>query len=249
MPANNNYTRTIPDAPLPVSMLPRASSVSSKDLLLLVKPNNDPGDKTKALELDTLVNSDLLRFSNVLGGTFTNIVTYTGPLPWSNNGSNLCRVTTDPRNQVIFFVEGTSGSAGPAQVTAGFDLMGFQYGLKGMVRSYFPYDDQNYDRKDQYISAGSKEYIRDPTDPEQFILVHDEDRVCYKGAFMEDPTPLPNVDWASKPAQMRTKTVNLWIAGGVTANPYRLPPPASYTLNIQALIFKARYSSTSLELV
>lgn len=54
MPANNNYTRTIPDAPLPVSMLPRASSVSSKDLLLLVKPNNDPGDKTKGLELGTL---------------------------------------------------------------------------------------------------------------------------------------------------------------------------------------------------
>lgn len=247
MTANNNYTRTIPDAPLPVSMLPRASEVSSQDLLLLVKPNNDPGDKTKALELDTLVNSDILRFSNVLGGTFTNIITYTGPLAYSNTGSKLCQVTTDPRNQVIFFVEGTSGPAGSAQVVTGKLLTDFQYGLKGMVRSYFPYSDENYDRKDQYISAGSKSYIRDPTDPEDFILVHDEDRVCYKGAFMEDPTPLPAVDWASKPAQMRTKTVGLWIAGGTSANPYRLAPPESYTLSIQALIFKARYDSTLLE--
>ncbi len=243
MPANNNYTRTIPDAPLPVSMLPRASSVSSKDLLLLVKPNNDPGDKTKALELDTLVNSDLLRFSNVLGGTFTNTVTYTGPLPWSINGSLLCQVTTDPRNQVIFFVEGTSESAGSAQEVLQLAVTHFQYGLKGMVRSRFTYDSQNYDRNDQYISAGSKDYIRDPTDPEQFILVHDEDRVCYKGAFMENPAALSNVDWASAPSPTRIKTVGLWMAGGVTANPYRLTPPASYTLNIQALIFKARYAA------
>lgn len=249
MTANNNYNRTIPDAPLPVSMLPRANEVSSQDLLLLVKPNNEPGDKTKALELDTLVNSDLLRFSNVLGGTFTNILTYTGPLPWSNTGSNLCRVTTDPRNQVIFFVEGTSGPAGTPQPYSGGVTSAFQYGLIGMVRSYFPFEDQNYSRNDQYISAGSKRYIRNPTDPENFILVHDEDRVCYKGEFRENNTPLPNVDWASKPAQMRSKTVDLYIAGGVTGNPYRLPPPASYTLNIQALIFKARYGATLLESV
>ena len=249
MTANNNYTRTIPDAPLPVSMLPRANEVSSQDLLLLIKPNNDPGDKTKALELETLANSDILRFSNVLGGTFTNILTYTGPLPWSNNGSNLCQVETDPRNQVIFFVDGTSESAGQAQVVSGQALKSFQYGLKGMVRSYFPFDDQNYSRNDQYISAGSKDFINNPSIPESYILVHDEFRVCYKGAFMEDPTPLPNVDWASKPAEMRTKTVGLWIAGGVTDNPYKLTPPASYTLKIQALIFKARYAAASLESV
>lgn len=243
------YNRQIPDAPIAPSMLPRASEVSSQDLLLLIKPNNDPGDKTKALELDTLVNSDILRFSNVLGGIFTNIVTYTGPLAWSNEGSKLCQVVTDPRNQVIFFVEGTSESAGQAIQVSGQAQTSFQYGLKGMVRSYFPFDDQNYSRNDQYISAGSKDFINNPSNPESFILVHDEFRVCYKGAFMEDPTPLPNVDWASKPAQMRTKTVGLWIAGGVTANPYKLPPPASYTLNIQALIFKARYGAASLESV
>lgn len=247
MTANNNYTRTIPDAPLPVSMLPRASEVSSQDLLLLIKPNNNLGDKTKALELDTLVNSDILRFSNVLGGTFTNAITYTGPLAFSITGSKLCQVTTDPRNQVIFFVEGTSGPAGSAQVVTGKLLTDFQYGLKGMVRSYFPYSDENYDRNDQYISAGSKSYIRDPADPEDFILVHDEDRVCYKGEFRENHAALADVDWASKPAPMRKKTVELWIAGGISANPYRLAPPESYTLSIQALIFKAGYNGALLE--
>lgn len=249
MTANNNYTRTIPDAPLPVSMLPRASEVSSQDLLLLVKPNNEPGDKTRAMELDTLVNSDILRFSNVLGGTFTNILTYTGPLPWSNTGSRLCQLITDPRNQVIFFVEGTSESAGTPQVVSGGATSSFQYGLKGMVRSHFPYDGQKYDRNDQYISAGGKNYIRNPTNPDDFILIRDEDRVCYKGAFMENHAALANVDWASKPAQMRIKTVGLWIAGGVTDNPYRLTPPASYTLNIQALIFRTRRGLDSFESV
>lgn len=242
MTVNNNYNRTIPDAPLPVSMLPRAGEVSSQDLLLLIKPNNEPGDKTKALALDTLVNSDILRFSNVLGGAFTNTLTYTGPLPWSNTGSRLCQVMTDPRNQVIFFVEGTSESAG----TPGDRQTHFQYGLKGMVRSHFPYDGQNYDRNDQYISAGSKDYIGNPTNPDLFILTHDEDPVCYKGEFRENHAALANVDWASKPAQMRIKTVGLWIAGGVTSNPYRLTPPASYTLNIQALIFRTRRGSASL---
>jgi hypothetical protein len=71
MTANNNYNRTIPDAPLPVSMLPRASEVSSQDLLLLIKPNNEPGDKTKALALDTLVNFLSLGTANLQDGSVT----------------------------------------------------------------------------------------------------------------------------------------------------------------------------------
>jgi hypothetical protein len=65
------YNRTIPDAPLPVSMLPRASEVSSQDLLLLIKPNNEPGDKTKALALDTLVNFLSLGTANLQDGSVT----------------------------------------------------------------------------------------------------------------------------------------------------------------------------------
>ena len=54
MPANNNYNRTIPDAPLPVSMLPRPEALTAQDLLLLIQPNNEQGHKTKALTLAML---------------------------------------------------------------------------------------------------------------------------------------------------------------------------------------------------
>lgn len=54
MPANNNYIRTIPDAPLPVSMLPRPEALTAQDLLLLIQPNNEQGSKTKALTLAML---------------------------------------------------------------------------------------------------------------------------------------------------------------------------------------------------
>lgn len=54
MPANNNYNRTIPDAPLPVSMLPRPEALTAQDLLLLIQPNNEQGNKTKALTLAML---------------------------------------------------------------------------------------------------------------------------------------------------------------------------------------------------
>ncbi len=54
MPANNNYNRTIPDAPLPVSMLPRPEALTPQDLLLLIQPNNEQGNKTKALTLAML---------------------------------------------------------------------------------------------------------------------------------------------------------------------------------------------------
>ena len=56
MPANNNYNRTIPDAPLPVSMLPRPEALTAKDLLLLIQPGNPIGQKNKALTLSLLAN-------------------------------------------------------------------------------------------------------------------------------------------------------------------------------------------------
>ncbi len=52
--ANQNYNRTIPDAPLPVSMLPRAEALTLNDLLLLVQPGNTQGHRTKALTLQLL---------------------------------------------------------------------------------------------------------------------------------------------------------------------------------------------------
>ena len=50
----------VPDAPLPVSMLPRATAPTQNDLLYLVQPGNVPGQRSKSLTLETLVDSDVL---------------------------------------------------------------------------------------------------------------------------------------------------------------------------------------------
>lgn len=51
-----NYTRVIPEAPLPVSMLPRPESLSLQDLLLLVQTESVPGQKTKSVTLSQIAN-------------------------------------------------------------------------------------------------------------------------------------------------------------------------------------------------
>ena len=57
-----NYTRVIPEAPLPVSMLPRPESLSLQDLLLLVQIAGVPGQKTKAATLSQI--ADFLQLGN-----------------------------------------------------------------------------------------------------------------------------------------------------------------------------------------
>lgn len=53
------YNRQIPNAPIPGSMLPRASDLTLADLLVLIKPNNPIGQRNKSLTLETL--SDFLK--------------------------------------------------------------------------------------------------------------------------------------------------------------------------------------------
>lgn len=53
--ADTNYQPTvIPEAPLPISMLPRAEQLTLQDLLLLTQPGNPQGQRTKALTLQLL---------------------------------------------------------------------------------------------------------------------------------------------------------------------------------------------------
>lgn len=56
------YDGQIPDAPLPLSMLPRASaqSLTLNDLLYLVQPGNNIGQRCKSLELQALAGSGIL---------------------------------------------------------------------------------------------------------------------------------------------------------------------------------------------
>ena len=50
------YNHPIPDAPVAPSMLPRvaAADLTSRDVLILTQPGNNPGEKNKGLELGAL---------------------------------------------------------------------------------------------------------------------------------------------------------------------------------------------------
>lgn len=50
------YNRQIPDAPIAGSMLPRATELTLDDILVLIKPGNQIGQKNKALTLSLLAN-------------------------------------------------------------------------------------------------------------------------------------------------------------------------------------------------
>jgi len=50
------YNRQIPDAPIALSMLPRATDLTLDDLLVLIQPGNPIGQKNKALALATLAD-------------------------------------------------------------------------------------------------------------------------------------------------------------------------------------------------
>lgn len=50
------YNRQIPDAPIAGSMLPRATELTPEDILVLIKPNNQIGQRNKSLVLSLLAN-------------------------------------------------------------------------------------------------------------------------------------------------------------------------------------------------
>ena len=50
------YNRQIPDAPIAGSMLPRATELTLDDILVLIQPGNQIGQKNKALVLSVLAN-------------------------------------------------------------------------------------------------------------------------------------------------------------------------------------------------
>ncbi len=60
------YNRQIPDAPIAVSMMPRATTISLADLLYLVQPNNPIGQRCKSLTLGQLQNSGIISNVNIV---------------------------------------------------------------------------------------------------------------------------------------------------------------------------------------
>ena len=46
--------RQIPDAPIPISMFPRAATLTDNDIVVIVQPLNEPGQKTRTMTLSYL---------------------------------------------------------------------------------------------------------------------------------------------------------------------------------------------------
>lgn len=63
------YNHPIPDAPISLSMLPRATELSKEDLIYLVQPNKPLGQRCKSLDLGTLFGSELLSPEKVIIST------------------------------------------------------------------------------------------------------------------------------------------------------------------------------------
>ena len=74
------YNRQIPDAPIAGSMLPRPMALTAQDLLLLIQPGNNLGQKNKALALAAL--ADWLADGNM--GLFKTGEIQVGASAWKN---------------------------------------------------------------------------------------------------------------------------------------------------------------------
>lgn len=232
MPANNNYSRTIPDAPLPVSMLPRPTALNATDLLLLIQPGNNQGQKTKSLPLKDLFNSDLLKFEGLYNSVInSNILDYSGPLASASQNlfTEVCHLDVDPRMDVAFHVWGTSTHAG----AIGDSQPNFEYGLRARTRQMYLPDDQDRDLVAFGGYAGYMDANGGPSTP------------AYNAVF--GLYPISYNPSLGELANHPTKRVTLFLAAGATMNPFHATIPSKFDLKIQATIFPSKYVSDVLK--
>lgn len=227
------YDRQIPDAPIALSMLPRAAAdLKKNDLLYLVKPGNNLGERCKSLELETLFGSDLFKFAGLYNSiTKSNILDYSGALASAsaNSFTEVCHLDIDPRMDAEFHVWGTSGQAG----ASGDTYSNFDYGLRARTRQMYLPDDQDRDLVAFGGYAGSKDTDGGPSIP------------AYNAVF--GLYPINYNPSAGELANYPTKRVTLFLAAGATMNPYHATIPSEFTLKIQATIFPSKYVSDILK--
>lgn len=215
------YPGIIPDAPIPLSMLPAAASLKKTDLLYLVQPGNPIGQRSKSLTLGALTDSDVFRFEGVRNAvTKSNILAYTGALARTSTGNytEICHLDIDPRLDVEFHVWGTSDTAGAG---------GYTYGLRGKTEQYYEYEDIGKVLEAFYF-VGKK------TD-----TVDIEPR--YNVVFGLNP-----FNYVFSP-NFPTKRVTLYLSTGTSFNPYQADEPTSFSLNIQATIYPSKYVNNILK--
>lgn len=221
------YNHPIPDAPAGLSMLPRvaAADLKKNDLLYLVKPGNNLGERCKSIELESLFSSDLFKFAGVYNSVIkSNILEYSGALAATSSSqyTEVCHLDVDPRMDVEFHVWGTSDSA-----TEGSGGTRYQYGLRGKTEQYYEGEDIG-----KVLEAMSPSYYQDANDT---------------------PTPVYNAVFGLKPYEFYfiqakpTKRVTLYLSTGTSFSPYHATDPSSFSLNIQATIYPSKYVSNVLK--
>ena len=220
------YDRLIPDAPIAGSMLPRAASVDSSDLLVLIKPNNPLGQRNKSLELGGLFDSDLFKFAGVYNSIIkSNILEYSGVLAATslNQYTEVCHLDVNVLSDVVFHVWGSSDTA-----SDGSEYQRYEYGLRGKTEQYYEGDDVS---KVLEAMSPSGFKIADGSGPSP----------VYNAVFGLNPYEF-NVT-AAKP----TKRVTLYLSTGTTFSPYHATGPSNFSLKIQATIYPSKYVNNILK--
>lgn len=213
------YNRQIPDAPIAGSMLPRATALTAQDLLLLIQPGNNLGQKNKAVTLETLLGSDLFKFAGVYNSVVkSNILEYSGALASTslNQYTEVCHLDVDVLSDVVFHVWGSSDAA-----TEGAGGTRYQYGLRGKTEQYYEGEDIG-----KVLEAMSPSYFQE------------NDNVT---------SPVYNAVFGLKPYEFNvspakpTKRVTLYLSTGTTFSPYHATAPSSFSLNIQVTIYPSKF--------
>jgi len=226
------YDRQIPDAPIAGSMLPRPTALTAQDLLLLIQPGNNLGQKNKAVTLEALFSSDLFKFAGLYNSLIkSNILDYSGALASASNNlfTEVCHLDVDPRMDVEFHVWGTSNQAG----ASGDTYANFEYGLRARTRQMYLPDDQDRDLVAFGGYAGCKDADGEPSTP------------AYNAVF--GLYPINYNPSAGELANYPTKRVTLFLAAGATMSPNHATIPSEFNLKIQATIFPSKYVSNILE--
>jgi hypothetical protein len=201
-------------------MLPRATELTAQDLLLLIQPGNNLGQKNKAVTLEALFGSDLFKFAGLYNSVVkSNILEYSGALAVtsSNQYTEVCHLDVDPRMDVVFHVWGSSDAA-----TAGGGGTRYQYGLRGKTEQYYEGEDIS-----KVLEAMSPSYSQDNDGT--------------------TPSPVYNAVFGLKPYEFYfiqakpTKRVTLYLSTGTSFSPYQATSPSSFSLNIQATIYPSKF--------
>lgn len=173
--ADTNYQPTvIPEAPLPISMLPRAEQLTLQDLLLLTQPNNPQGQRTKALTLQLLaqflgnMNFDSITLSGENGKTLTLTgggTTLTQP-PVSQSDQRTYSVTEDSSG-ITIQVTGPNGTQKLVLNNSSMEISSTASGLTQKITlstSGITYSNQT--RVDGQVVTTTREFSKDAVETE-----------------------------------------------------------------------------------